>query len=80
MKTVQVAEFKARFSEIIDLVKLGEEICVVKGKNNEVAGYFSFKKNKRKADLMGIWKSESGYFMSKDFNKTTEEEFGLNAQ
>ncbi|MCA0365965.1 MAG: type II toxin-antitoxin system Phd/YefM family antitoxin [Bacteroidetes bacterium] len=77
MKTVQVAEFKARFSEIIDLVKMGEEICVVKGKNNEVAGYFSLKKNKRKADLMGIWKNNSDYLMSGDFNKTTEEEFSL---
>lgn len=77
MKTVQVAEFKARFSEIIDLVKMGEEICVVKGKNNEVAGYFSLKKNKRKADLMGIWKNDSDYFMSGDFNKTAEEEFSL---
>ena len=35
MQTIQVGEFKARFSEIIDSVRAGETIVVAYGRNQE---------------------------------------------
>jgi len=35
MKTVQVGEFKARFSELMDSVRAGETIVVAYGRNQE---------------------------------------------
>lgn len=35
MRTVQVGEFKARFSEMIDSVQAGETIVVAYGRNQE---------------------------------------------
>jgi antitoxin (DNA-binding transcriptional repressor) of toxin-antitoxin stability system len=35
MQTVQVGEFKARFSEIIESVKAGETVVVAYGRNQE---------------------------------------------
>lgn len=35
MQTVQVGEFKARFSEIIESVKGGETVVVAYGRNQE---------------------------------------------
>ncbi len=35
MQTIPVGEFKARFSEIIDLVKEGETVVVSYGRNRE---------------------------------------------
>lgn len=35
MQTVQVGEFKARFSEMIDSVRAGETIVVAYGRNQE---------------------------------------------
>ncbi len=35
MQTVQVGEFKARFSEMIDSVRAGQTIVVAYGRNHE---------------------------------------------
>lgn len=40
MKTMHIGEFKAHFSEVVEWVKNGSIIKVIKGKNEEVVGYF----------------------------------------
>lgn len=35
-----VGEFKTHFSEVIDLVKAGEEIAVTFGRKKKIIGYF----------------------------------------
>ena len=38
--TMHIGEFKARFSEVIELIKNGVTIKVVKGKSGDLVGYF----------------------------------------
>lgn len=38
--TMHIGEFKARFSEVVELIKSGVVIKVVKGKSGELVGYF----------------------------------------
>jgi len=40
MKEMTVGEFKTHFSEVIDLVKSGEEIAVTFGRKKKIIGYF----------------------------------------
>jgi len=38
--TMHIGEFKARFSEVVEMLKRGVVIKVVKGKSGELVGYF----------------------------------------
>ena len=38
--TMHIGEFKARFSEVVELIKNGVTIKVIKGKSGELIGYF----------------------------------------
>jgi hypothetical protein len=38
--TMHIGEFKARFSEVVELIKEGKVIKVIKGKSGELVGYF----------------------------------------
>lgn len=40
VQTMHIADFKARFSEVVELIKKGVTIKVVKGKAGELVGYF----------------------------------------
>jgi len=40
VQTMNIGDFKARFSEVVELVKKGVTIRVVKGKSDELVGYF----------------------------------------
>ena len=40
VQTMHIGDFKARFSEVVELVKKGVKIKVVKGKSDELVGYF----------------------------------------
>lgn len=40
MKTMHIGEFKAQFSDVVDWVKKGDTIRVVKGKTKALVGYF----------------------------------------
>lgn len=39
--TMHIGEFKARFSEVVELIKNGVTIKVIKGKSGELVGYFA---------------------------------------
>jgi hypothetical protein len=40
VQTMHIGDFKARFSEVVELIKKGVIIKVVKGRTGEVVGYF----------------------------------------
>ena len=40
VQTMHIGDFKARFSEVVELLKKGVTIKVVKGKAGELVGYF----------------------------------------
>lgn len=40
VQTMHIGDFKARFSEVVELLKQGVTIKVVKGKAGELVGYF----------------------------------------
>jgi antitoxin (DNA-binding transcriptional repressor) of toxin-antitoxin stability system len=40
IQTMHIGDFKARFSEIVELIKKGVTIKVIKGRSGEVVGYF----------------------------------------
>lgn len=75
MKTMTVGDLKARFSEVIQEVKAGEEIAVAFGKKKEVVAYLipklARKSEKRQLGLL----QGKGRAMFADEFKMTEEEF-----
>lgn len=76
MKTLQVGEFKRRFSEVLDRVRGGDEIAITYGKKKEkVAILVPFdkyrKKNKRKLGIA----SESGSCIFHDDFEFSDDEF-----
>jgi len=74
MKTMTVSEFKARFSDVIEQAKSGEEIAVTYGKRKEVIGYFSSKKEPKPKLKLGILEGKAKVIFGPDF-KMTEEDF-----
>ncbi len=40
VQTMHIGDFKARFSEVVELIKQGVTVKVIKGKAGEVVGYF----------------------------------------
>ncbi|WP_289029340.1 hypothetical protein [uncultured Algoriphagus sp.] len=38
--TMHIGEFKSRFSEVVEMIKEGKLIRVIKGKSGELVGYF----------------------------------------
>lgn len=40
IQTMHIGDFKSRFSEMVELIKKGVTIKVIKGKSGEVVGYF----------------------------------------
>ena len=40
IQTMHIGDFKSRFSEVVELIKKGITIKVIKGKSGDVVGYF----------------------------------------
>jgi prevent-host-death family protein len=78
MKTMQVAELKARFSEVLEEVKKGEEITVSYGRKKEnVAVLVPYKKYQEKAKRkLGIYKGKASVVFKDNFKMTDEEFLG----
>ena len=75
MKSLQVGEFKRKFSEILDHVRNGEEITITFGKKREKVAillpYDKYKnKNKRK---LGILKNRASFRIKDNFKITDDE-------
>lgn len=76
MKVLTVGEFKAKFSEVVDLLLQGEEVAVSYGKNKEKIGVvvpYDVYKKKKKVKL-GLLEGKASVTFKKGF-KMTEEEF-----
>jgi hypothetical protein len=79
--TMHIGEFKARFSEVVELIKNGVTIKVIKGKSGELIGYFG-KENARKLPLkrnLGFFADQGVKIKKEDLHWSDEElaEMGL---
>ena len=74
MKTMQVGEFKARFSEVLDAVEGGEEVAISFGKKKEkIAVLVPYAKYMRKSPRrLGILEDTAAFSMN-GFPITDEE-------
>ena len=77
MNRMSVGEFKARFSEAVELVKDGEEIEVLYGRAKEPVAKLIPVKPNRSNDLIGAFENEGSYYMSDDWKMTQEELINL---
>ena len=66
--TMHIGEFKARFSEVVELIKNGVTIKVIKGKSGDLVGYFG--KNLEPATPV---KRKLGFFNSQGVSITKED-------
>ncbi len=79
--TMHIGEFKARFSEVVELIKKGVTIKVIKGKSGDLVGYFS--KNLEPAKpikrTLGFFKEQGVTISQEDLYWSDQEleEFGL---
>jgi antitoxin (DNA-binding transcriptional repressor) of toxin-antitoxin stability system len=78
MRTMQVAEFKTRFSKVIELVKAGEKIVIAYGKRKDnvaiIIPYSEYKSTN--AIKLGMLKGKGSYAFKKNFSMTSEELIG----
>ncbi len=78
MKTMHVGELKARFSEVLDLLRRGEEILISVGRKNEHVGvlvpYSDYKA--RNSIKLGLLAKNSGFSISDDFELSDSEMLG----
>lgn len=75
MKSLTVGEFKAHFSEVLELIKQGESVGVLYGKDKKpVAKLVPIKEsNARKRRKLGIWEGKVKYVFADNFKMTDEE-------
>ncbi len=78
MQTIQVGEFKARFSEMIDSVRAGETIIVAYGRNQEkVAALIPYEQLPAlQPRLLGTLAGVASVSFAEDFAITDEELLG----
>lgn len=78
MQTIQVGEFKARFSEMIDSVRAGETIVVAYGRNQEkVAALIPFSQLPlNQPRQLGVLAGKASVSFAEDFAMTDEELLG----
>lgn len=75
IKTMQIGDFKAQFSEVTELLKKGVTIKVIKGKAGELVGYFGKEvpsSEKRKRSL-GFFKDKGIKVRLEDLQWSDEE-------
>jgi prevent-host-death family protein len=75
MKDLQVGEFKARFSKVLEDIKKGEEITISFGKKKEkiavIIPYKKYKKNIHRK--LGILEKRASVRIKENFSITDEE-------
>ena len=79
--TMHIGEFKARFSEVIELIKSGVTVKVIKGKSGDLVGYFgkTLEPEKPVQRNLGFFKEQGVTINHKDLHWSDQEleEFGL---
>ncbi|MBK9257912.1 MAG: hypothetical protein IPM42_20850 [Saprospiraceae bacterium] len=75
VQTMHIGDFKARFSEVVELLKKGVTIKVVKGRSNELVGYFGkeIAPEKKEERKLGFF-SDSGIDIKKEDLQWSDEE------
>ncbi len=75
VQTMHIGDFKARFSEVVELIKQGVTIKVVKGKAGELVGYFGkdIVPEKKEERRLGFF-SDSGIDIKKEDLQWSDEE------
>ncbi len=81
MKTMHIVEFKANFSAVVELLKKGVTIKVIKGKAGELVGYFGkeMPHAAKKKRQLGFFSDEQVDIKKEDLQWSDEEldEMGL---
>lgn len=78
MKTYSIGDFKANLSEILDMVREGEEIALTYGKKKEVVAFLVPKKKKSgKKRFLGLLEGKATVEFKDNFEMTEEEFLGL---
>jgi hypothetical protein len=74
-QTMHIGDFKARFSEVVELIKQGVIIKVVKGRASELVGYFGkeLKPEKKEERRLGFY-SHLGIEIKKEDLEWSDEE------
>jgi antitoxin (DNA-binding transcriptional repressor) of toxin-antitoxin stability system len=74
MKTMTVAEFKARFSEALDAVRRGESIAVTYGRSKRTVAVFQPPdKGKKKPRPLGLLDGKISFETGRDFEMDDSE-------
>jgi antitoxin (DNA-binding transcriptional repressor) of toxin-antitoxin stability system len=75
MKSLPVGEFKAQFSEVLELVQQGESVGVLYGKDKKpVAKLVPMNETKpKKRRKLGIWEGKVKFVFADNFKMTDEE-------
>ena len=78
MKSMQIGELKAKFSQVIERVKRGEKIIVSYGKSKEnVAVIVPYAEYKQTNSIkLGLLKGKASYAFADDFEMTSQELLG----
>ncbi len=76
MKNLQVGEFKANFSEVLEKVQQGESFGITYGKSKKLVAEINppKKQEKKKKRKLGIWEGIVEFKFAENF-KMTDEEF-----
>lgn len=74
-RTMHIGEFKARFSEVVELIKTGVTIKVIKGKSGDLVGYFgkNLEPTKPVKRNLGFFNSQGVSINKEDLNWSDEE-------
>ncbi|HOF33278.1 MAG TPA: type II toxin-antitoxin system Phd/YefM family antitoxin [Spirochaetota bacterium] len=74
MKTINVANLKADFSSVIDVLKNGDEVVIEYGKRHEkLAVIVPYKKYKRNSRKIGILKGKASFKMNAGYKMSAED-------
>ena len=78
MKSMQIGELKAKFSQVIERVKRGEKIIVSYGKSKEnVAVIVPYAEYRRTNSIkLGLLKGKASYAFADDFEMSSQDLLG----
>jgi antitoxin (DNA-binding transcriptional repressor) of toxin-antitoxin stability system len=74
MKSLNVGELKAHFSDVLEKVQQGESFGILYGKDKKLVAEINPPKKRKKKRKIGILDGKAKVIFDKDF-KMTEEEF-----
>lgn len=78
MRTFTVGEFKTKFSAILEMVRLGENVAIAFGKKQEIVAYLVPRSpHAGKKRPLGLLEGKAKVTFLPDFKMTEEEFLGL---